>query len=84
MKSKQVGNIKLWVIVVPAIAGIIVAVIQFGPTWKPVVRDWLEDGGPTGKKLNYYIAYIILQPIPGAAPGQPVGCELLIQAATGI
>mgnify|MGYP003604403982 CR=1 FL=1 len=54
---------------ITAIAGLLVAIVQFGPAWKPVVREWLVDGGPTGKKLNYYIAHATLEPIPNAQQG---------------
>ena len=55
----------------PTISAIVVAILQYGPTWKPLLRESIQDGGPTGKKLNYYIAHLTLDDVPGAAANQP-------------
>ena len=48
-----------------------IALVQYGPTWKEFMRDSLQDGGPTGRKLSYYIAYLTLEDIPDAIADQP-------------
>lgn len=66
-RTKRNGCIALIGILIP----LAIAVVQYGPTWKELIRDHLQDGGPSGRKLSYYIAYLTLEDIPNAGVDQP-------------